>query len=130
MVDFEAILARRYAEASPEERARMDEAKRRQAEDDARPRVRVRAMRQDCVTGQDRIVMITLVVRPGSDGEPWLFVDEGAVTGYESMPANRLAEAIEGGKGWAANWGTRGRWDKLTVPVESLKEAKERLVSK
>lgn len=127
MIDFEKAAARMYAEASPEERARIDEGRRLRAIDEARRRVTVPAKRWDCFSGKERPVEIVLVVRPGASRpeERWLHIDEGGVTGYESMPISGIAEAIERDVPWFACHGTKGRWDRLEVPASSLRIAAE-----
>lgn len=127
MIDFAKLAREHYENASPEVRARIDEARRERAIDLARPRAVVKAIRKNCITGEEREIDIMLVVRPGYDEKQWLCIEQGGSTGYESIPFDRLDEAIEAGKGWAACFGTDGRWDALTVPVESLRLAREAL---
>lgn len=127
MIDFEELSRKLYEGAAPDERARIDRARREREEDLARPRARVAATRTSCLTGDKHEVEIVLVVRPGSDGKPWLFVDEGGPTGYESIPFEVLDRAIDENKPWAACMGTQGRWDGLEVGVESLRAARAAL---
>lgn len=128
MVDFAKLSRERYERAAPEERERIDRAREERRVDEARPRVTVGAVRTSCLTGVDRVVQIVLVVRPGrSDGKDWFFIDEGGVTGYESIPVEAVARAVDEGRGWEACHGTEGRWDGMVVPVESLRAARDAL---
>src|SRR5262249_29944504 len=122
----------RYECATPEERVRIDAVRHERAIDCARPRVKVPALRTDAWTGVEREVEITLVIRPSASrpDEQWLFIDDGGVTGYESMRAERIHEIVDDtreGAGWCACMGTKERWDKLFVPASSLRKAIELL---
>lgn len=127
-MDFEKLSRELYEKATPEERARMDRRAAELAEDEARPRVTVDAVRTNCHTGEVKTAWpIVLVVRPGFGDQDWLFIDGGGVTGYESIPVTSVEDAIRQGKAWSACHGTEGRWDGLLVPVESLRAARDAL---
>ena len=112
-----------YEEAPPEERARIDAARRLRSEDEARPRITVKALRTCAWNGTTKEVDIVLVVRPGHGDRRWLFIDEGGSTGFESIPF----DAIPVDFSWIACMGTKQRWDRLVVPPESLRAAREAL---
>ena len=123
MIDFQKVRDRYYASLSPEARERVDAARREREIDEARPRAAVLAVRTDLATGREWFAQIKLVLRPSVSRpeETWIHL-EGGPTGYESMPADRLGEAVEAG-GWLACIGTPGRWDRLFVPSDSLEVA-------
>lgn len=78
----------------------------------------VKATRTSCITGIRQEVMITVEKKYHEKLESWYCkIVEGGVTGYESIKYKDL-EAIKGG--WWACIGTKGKWDKLYVPSESL----------
>lgn len=131
-MDFTKLLEKQrqqirehYERASPDERARIDEARREREADKARPRHRVLADRYCCFTGAKATSEIVLVVRPGHGGEPWVHVEKGGPTGYESIRLAGVDEAIAKGVGWEACFGTKGRYDRLVVPLESLRAFRE-----
>jgi hypothetical protein len=59
-------------------------------------------------------VEVEVEVRPGFDGEPWLYVTRGGPTGYESM---HLADYR--GQGWSACAGC-GNYARLFIPHEEM----------
>ena len=50
----------------------------------------------------------------------WIWIDKGAVTGYESMKVIDVPERVENG-GWCACAGTMGSWDTLKISVANMK---------
>lgn len=66
----------------------------------------------DCITGEDKIVLLRAVVE---DGEFKLF---GGPTGYEGFKIDTFLDCHEEmfEHGWCACIGTPGVWDKLVVP--------------
>lgn len=81
--------------------------------------VKVSAKRTNCITGVSKNVDVTIAQRYlPSLSSWWIEVVVGGVTGYESMQIDNLKDRINGG--WSACAGTKGRWDTLFLPAESM----------
>lgn len=78
--------------------------------------------RYSCRDWSKTVEKLKFRVKLGHDNTYWLFILNG-VTGYESIKIDtNLRECIDKRDYWSACGGTEGRWDKLEVPYESLKE--------
>lgn len=81
-------------------------------------RYKTRGIRICCYTKISQIVDLELSVNTNSNGERWLHIEEGSVTGYESARLN----ALEGNPSdWYACIGTPKRWDTLIIKSKDLK---------
>lgn len=65
-------------------------------------------------------VQVYLWVDRKADGSVWIQLD-GGPTGYESFQATEANIRAMQTKNWIACMGTRGRWDRLMVPVTELR---------
>ena len=81
--------------------------------------------RTNCRTDK-QVTMKVLVNKKESStypGEWWVWIIKGGVTGYESMRVDSVREFTFGG--WSACAGTKGRWDALFLPAESMQKIAE-----
>lgn len=97
------------------------------------PRVDVDAVRYNCVSGEPSSVTVTLELRPPASrpNEPWVFIVQGGVTGFESADWSLMRDDLRTGServaaGWCACAGTEGRWDRLVIGLDSLIAAADR----
>jgi hypothetical protein len=84
------------------------------------PMITIKAIRTSAFTAVETEVSIDCEVRKGHDNKDWIYIVNGGITGYESIPLDELDLAI-GCDGWLANFGTRRKYDKLLVPSHELK---------
>jgi hypothetical protein len=77
----------------------------------------------DCITGNEKEIEIGYKIIDSENGE--IFELIGGVTGYESFyikskytPLNKIC-----GFGWCACAGTKGKYDKLFIPAEEMRNA-------
>jgi hypothetical protein len=95
-------------------------------EQQCNPMITIKAIRTSAFTAVETEVSIDCEVRKGHDGKDWIYIVNGGITGYESMPLDELDKAISS-DGWLANFGTRRRWDSMLVPSHELMFLKEAL---
>lgn len=73
---------------------------------------------------ETQIVYPTFETRE-SNGETWLHIVDGSVTGYESISIKDLLAHGDWSKGWSACAGTKGRWDSLRIDGKDMKALQE-----
>ena len=85
-------------------------------------RLKAYGTRTRCQEGAEpQAVDITVGVRwSPSLNSFWLWIDKGAVTGFESIRVIDIPERIEN-NGWGACAGTPGSWDQLEVSAANMK---------
>ncbi len=77
------------------------------------------AIRGSCYRESEKDVKIEVTKVYHESLESWWYaIVRGGVTGYESVRCDKI---IDRDKGWWACAGTKGRWDSLFVPLESLR---------
>jgi len=82
--------------------------------------ISVKAERTNCITGEKKYVIVEFYEHYAKELNSWYIqIGRGGVTGYESMRSEHVKEMLEGG--WSACAGTKGRWDTLFIPPESMK---------
>lgn len=79
----------------------------------------VTALRTNCISNISKNVDVVIVQKyHPSLSSWWVEIAVGGSTGYESMKIDNLKDRID--KGWTACSGTKGRWDTLFLPPESM----------
>jgi hypothetical protein len=91
------------------------------------PTSKVTAIRTHHTTGVETTVEIVCGIRTDGSGRRIFEIVEGGPTGYEDFHVDGFLE-VRKRKGittlaWTACMGTKGRWDKLVVPHESMVKA-------
>ena len=83
------------------------------------PILKVLAIRTHCISGISKNIEVTIAQRYWPSLESWwIEILSGAVTGYESMEVRNLKGRTK--DGWSACAGTKGRWDTLFLPPQSM----------
>lgn len=77
-------------------------------------RWRTRGIRTNERTGKEEIVQLEFIYYKKKNGEGWISIEKGGVTGYESAPIERLLIGARQKKDWLANMGGMG-YDKLLI---------------
>lgn len=77
----------------------------------------VQAIKTNCLSGTEHPIMIEVDITTEYDGNLWIKIIKGCVTGYESR---KLKDC--GNQSWLACMGTKERWDKLFIPLESMQQ--------
>ena len=82
----------------------------------------VQAEKTSCISNeQTRIVSVCVKIKYHEEPKSqWIYLAEGGVTGYESMPVDGVSERLN--DGWCACAGTKGRWDTLFIPADSMQK--------
>ena len=86
-------------------------------------------IRYDCFTDKSREVELECIIKKRNDDKLIFSIEKGGVTGYESFVIeDDTTERMKRAKipVWAACWGTKGRWDKLDVPLKNIIEMIDR----
>ena len=83
-------------------------------------KVKVNAVRTNCITGEEKEVIVTLekyfYMQPLN--EWWVCIIGGGVTGFESFKV----KGNDFSTGWLACTGTKDRWDELYIPAEEMQK--------
>jgi len=82
--------------------------------------VRIKGIRTNCITGEEKEVIITLekYYHASNLNSWWVRIIKGGVTGYESLEVSRMAFS----RGWLACGGTKDRWDRLYIPADQMQK--------
>jgi len=85
--------------------------------------IKVKAQRTNCLTNV--VIDVELVVvKKYNDylNSHWISIEEGGVTGFESMRFDLIPATLADRNGWLACAGTPNQWDKLFIPGEEMKK--------
>jgi len=89
--------------------------------------------RYDCITNKSKEVELVCIIEKRDDDKIVFSIEEGGVTRYESFiieddTIERMKRAVI--PVWTACWGTKGKWDKLDVPLKGIIEMIEKIPEK
>jgi len=86
--------------------------------------IEVQAERTNSHGGQTYMTEVLINKRFEKElNEEYIWIIKGGVTGYESMSVEHVPERLT--HGWSVCVGTKGRWDTLFLPAESMQKIAE-----
>jgi len=84
----------------------------------------IKGIRTNAWTEEEKEVEIGYILKKGYDNKFWMYIIEGAVTGYESASVDDIINRGRG-NGWLACAGTQRLWDRLLIPPEEMEKVIE-----